>query len=102
MVLVPTHRAPTHPGEILSEEFLLPMNLTQRELARRLFVPYQRINGLVHRRRAVTPSLALRLSKFFGVSADFWLNLQLRWDLYHASQKETSVLGKIEAVRTVD
>jgi len=88
MIRVPTHRPPTHPGEMLLEEFLTPMGLTQRELADAIHVPYQRVNELIHGRRGVTPSTALRLSKFFGVSADFWLNLQLRWDLYHAQQAE--------------
>lgn len=95
MVRVPTHRAPTHPGEMLREEFLRPMGITQRELAQAIHVPYQRINELVNGRRGVTPSTALRLAKFFGVSADFWLNLQLRWDLYRARQAEASDLAAI-------
>ena len=87
MVRIPTHRQPTHPGEMLLEEFLTPMGITQQELANAIHVPYQRINEIVAR-RGVTPSTALRLAKFFGVSADFWLNLQLRWDLYNAQQTE--------------
>jgi addiction module HigA family antidote len=83
---VPTNRQPTHPGEMLLEEFLTPMGITQQELANAIHVPYQRINEIVRGRRGVTPSTALRLAKFFGVSADFWLNLQLRWDLYNASR----------------
>jgi plasmid maintenance system antidote protein VapI len=59
-------------------------------------VPYQRINEIVRGRRGVTPSTALRLAKFFGVSADFWLNLQLRWDLYNVQQSERSELERIE------
>ena len=82
MVGVPTHREPTHPGEMLLEEFLKPMNLTQRVLADGIHVPYQRINELVNKRRGETPSTALRLAKFFGMTPDFWMNLQLRWDLY--------------------
>ena len=69
---------------MLVEEFLRPMGLTQRDLAKAIHVPYQRINALVKGRRRVTPSTALRLAKYFGMSADFWMNLQLRWDLYHA------------------
>ena len=88
MVRIPTHRQPTHPGEMLLEEFLTPMGITQQELANAIHVPYQRINEIVRGRRGVTPSTALRLAKFFGVSADFWLNLQLRWDLYNAQQTE--------------
>lgn len=95
MIRVPTHRPPTHPGEMLLEEFLTPMGLTQRELADAVHVPYQRINEIIHQRRDVTPSTALRLAKFFGVSADFWMNLQLRWDLYHAQQVEQDDLKNI-------
>ena len=69
MVRIPTHRSPTHPGEILLEEFLRPMGLTQRELTANLHVPYQRINELVRGRRGVSPGTALRLAKFFGTSA---------------------------------
>ncbi len=95
MVRVPAHRAPTHPGEMLLEEFLIPMGLTQRELAIAIHVPYQRINEIVKGRRGITPSTALRLARFFGVSPDFWLNLQLRWDLYHAQQTEARALETI-------
>jgi addiction module HigA family antidote len=95
MIRVPTDRVPTHPGEMLLEEFLTPMGLTQRELADAIHVPYQRVNELVNGRRGVTPSTALRLAKFLGTSADFWMNLQLRWDLYFAQQDETRVLKSI-------
>jgi addiction module HigA family antidote len=83
MVRIPTNRAPTHPGEMLLEEFLMPMQITQRELADAIHVPYQRVNEIINQKRGVTPSTALRLARFFNVSADFWLNLQMRWDLYH-------------------
>ena len=95
MIRVPTHRPPTHPGEMLLEEFLIPLSLTQRELADAIRVPYQRINELIHGRRGMTPSTALRLAKFFEMSADFWMNLQLRWDLYHAQQAEQDDLKNI-------
>lgn len=96
MIRVPTDRTPTHPGEMLLEEFLNPMGLTQRELAQAIHVPYQRINDLVNGRRGVTPSTALRLAKFFGNTPDFWLNMQLRWDLYFAEKQETPVLESIK------
>lgn len=95
-MLTPTDRTPTHPGEMLLEEFLNPMELTQRELAQAIHVPYQRINDIVNGRRGVTPSTALRLAKFFGSIPDFWLTLQLRWDLYFAKKQETPVLETIE------
>ena len=96
MVLIPTNRVPTHPGEMLREEFLVPAGLTQRELATSIHVPYQRINDIVNGRRGITPSTALRLAKFFGNSADFWMNLQLRWDLYHARNDESKILTTIK------
>ena len=99
MVRVPTKRQPTHPGEMLLEEFLLPMNLTQRELAAAIRVPYQRLNEIVNGRRGVTPSTALRLAKFFGNSAGFWLSLQTRWDLYQAQQVEGDIIQSIEPYR---
>lgn len=92
---IPTHRPPTHPGEMLLEEFLVPMGMTQRELADQIHVPYQRINEVIGGRRGVTPSTALRLAKFFGTSPDFWITLQLRWDLYHAQQNEQDELKRI-------
>jgi addiction module HigA family antidote len=81
---------------MLLNEFLTPMRLTQRELADAIHVPYQRINEIINGRRGVTPSTALRLAKYFGVSADFWLSLQLRWDLYHTRQNETAALKAIQ------
>jgi addiction module HigA family antidote len=70
---------------MLLEEFLKPLELTQTELAERLGVSYPRVNELVHGKRAMTPDTALRLERLFGVEAQLWLNLQLRWDLYHAT-----------------
>lgn len=69
---------------MLKEEFLEPLGLTQRELAARLGVSYPRVNDLIHARRGVTPDTALRLEQLFGVEAQFWLNLQIAWDLYAA------------------
>ncbi len=95
MVRIPVHREPTHPGEMLIEEFLHPMQITQRELADAIHVSYQRVNELVNQKRGVTPGTALRLGKFFGMSADFWLNLQVRHDLYKAQKSESAALEKI-------
>lgn len=95
MIRVPT-RTPTHPGEMLMEEFLVPMKITQQDLAQEIHVPYQSINEIVNKQRGITPSTALRLGKFFGVSADFWMNLQLRWDLYHVKKDEADELKSIK------
>jgi addiction module HigA family antidote len=84
---------------MLLEEFLKPLGLSQKDLADGIRVPYQRVNELIRGRRGVTPSTALRLSRFFGTSPDLWLNLQLRWDLYHAQQSEASALRGIRQVR---
>jgi len=96
MIRVPTSRTPTHPGEMLLEEFLNPMNLTQRQLADAIHVPYQRVNDLVNGRRGITPSTALRLAKYFGTTPDFWMNIQMRWDLYFAKKQESPILKTID------
>ena len=80
---LPRNRPPTHPGEMLFEEFVKPLDLTQAELARRLGVSYPRLNEIIKGRRSVTPDTALRLSRVLGMSADFWLSLQQDWDLWH-------------------
>jgi addiction module HigA family antidote len=102
MVRIPTHREPTHPGEMLLEEFLAPMGITQRELAEAIHVPYQRVNEIVNKKRGVTPSTALRLAKFFGVSEDFWLGLQLRSDLHKTRKTEAKEIKAIRPMRAVD
>jgi antitoxin HigA-1 len=99
MVRIPAHRQPTHPGEMLREEFLLPMGITQRQLADAIHVPYQRINEIINGRRGITPATALRLARFFEMSPDFWMNLQLRWDLCHAQQTEVNDLMAIHPYR---
>jgi len=83
MVRIPTNGPPTHPGEMLLEEFLKPLGMTQAELAEEIGVSYPRINELIHGKRGITPDTALRLEQLFGMEAQFWLNLQLAWDLYH-------------------
>src|SRR3954468_5313320 len=90
MVRIPTHRAPTHPGEMLLEEFLKPMALTEVERAERLGVSYPRVNELIHGKRDMTPDTALRLERLLGVEAQVWLNLQLAWDLYHAKHSPSA------------
>lgn len=84
---------PIHPGEILREEFLAPLNMSANALAMELHVPAPRINDIVRQRRAVTPDTALRLARYFNTSAQFWLNLQSSFDL---KQTEIDVGHKIE------
>lgn len=84
---------PVHPGEILLEEFLKPMELSQNALAREIRVPPRRINEIVHGARRVTADTALRLSRFFGTSAEFWLGLQMDYDLDTESDR---LKGRLE------
>jgi addiction module HigA family antidote len=97
---IPRNRAPTSPGEMLLEEFLKPLGMTQVELAERIRVPYVRVNELVNGKRCVTPSTALRLSKAFGTSPEFWLNGQLALDLYRAINDKVEIkeVEKIEPI----
>ena len=96
MIRVPTNRQPTHPGEMLREEFLAPMQIDEQQLAESIHVSRERIKEIISERKSINPSIALRLAKYFGMSADFWMNLQLRWDLYQTQQAESEVL---EAIR---
>ena len=73
--------SPIHPGEILNEEFLKPLKITQYRLAKDISVPPRRINEIVHGLRAISPDTALRLSKYFGTSSEVWMNLQMKYDL---------------------
>ena len=92
---IPTHGPPTHPGEMLQDEFLTPIGMTPQDLAAALFVPYPEIAELVHRQRGITTELALRLAKYFTTSVGFWLNLQRVWDIYHAQRSEAAALEQI-------
>ena len=87
---LPENRPPTHPGEMLLEEFIKPLKLTQTEVARRLGVSYPRLNEIIKGRRRVTPDTALRLSQVIGMSADFWLGLQQDRDLWEAMNNPES------------
>ncbi len=79
--MIPKNRKPTHPGEILLEEFLKPMGVSQYRIATAIGVPPRRINEIVHGKRAITADTALRLSRYFGTSEPFWMNLQAHYDL---------------------
>lgn len=81
-------RSPTHPGEMLLEEFLKPMGLSQAEAARTMRISSNRLNELIRRKRGVTADTALRLARLLETSPEFWLNLQTSWDLWHAYRAE--------------
>jgi len=96
---LPKNRPPTHPGEMLLEEFLKPMKFTQSDFAVRLGVSFPRLNEIVKGRRGVTPDTALRLAKVLGMSAEFWLGLQANWDLWNAMHdKNYSDIEQLEPV----
>jgi len=94
---LPTHRAPTHPGEMLLEEFLKPLGISQSAFAIQLGVSFPRLNEVINARRSVTSDTALRLAQVTGMSADFWLGLQQDWDLWHALRsKEAAQISRLK------
>ena len=88
---------PVHPGEILFEEFLAPLALSQYQLAKEISVPPRRVNEIVHGQRRITADTALRLARFFGTSERFWLNLQARYDLEIEKDRLGSSTGQHQA-----
>jgi len=101
MVRIPTRGAPTSPGEMLLEEFLTPLGMTQTELAERIGVPINRVNEIIKGKRGITVDTALRLERLFGMDAQFWLNLQLAWELYHAQRAPAArEIKKIQRLKT--
>ena len=94
---LPTHRPPTHPGEMLREEFLTPLGISQSAFAIQLGVSFPRLNEVINAKRSVTPDTALRLAQVTGMSADFWLGLQQDWDLWHALRsKEAAQIARLK------
>lgn len=88
--MLPKYRKPTHPGEVLLEEFLAPKGMTQAKLAEKMGVSVQRVNTLINGKRDVTPETAILLSQVFGTSPEFWMSLQSAHDLFLARQEMTS------------
>lgn len=98
---LPLHRPPTRPGEMLLEEFIKPLGITQVEAAACLGISFPRLNEVIRGKRAVTSDTALRLARVIGMSADFWLGLQLDWDLWHAMHSsKASEIDRLEPLRT--
>ena len=101
MARLPSNRPPTHPGEMLLEEFLKPMGMTQVQLAESIYASYPRVNEIINGKRGITPDTALRLSALLGTSAEFWLNGQRNWDLWHAMRAPSArVLKKIRPAQS--
>ena len=101
MTTTDTHErlAPIHPGEVLQEDFLDGFRITQHRLAVSIGVPPRRINEIVHGKRGVSADTALRLGRFFGTSAQFWLNLQARYDLDVAEDRVGEQIAAIDPIR---
>ncbi len=89
--MLPKYRPPTHPGEMLLEEFLKPLNISQSSLARHLGWPYARLNEIINGKRGVSAVSALDLGEALMTGPEFWLNLQRDWDLWHSKQKHHMV-----------
>ncbi len=99
---LPANRPPTHPGEMLLEEFLKPLGISQSAFAVRLGISFPRLNEIIRGKRSVTSDTALRLAHVLGMSADFWLGLQQDWELWHALRsKEAAAIARLEPLRHV-
>ncbi len=94
--MIEIKRQPTHPGEILKEEFLVPLAITQSYLAKALDTSFRAVNELINEKRGITVEMALRLSKYFGTSPQLWLNLQNQYDLYRVSTKKSELFKKVK------
>ena len=99
MARLPSHRAPTHPGEMLLEEFLKPLEMTQVELSERIGVSYPRVNEIINGKRGVTPDTALRFAALFRTTPEYWLNGQMNWDLWQAKRWAGKEIGRIRPVK---
>jgi len=93
--MIKIKRQPTHPGKILREDFLLPMSLSQTELAQMLNTTFRTVNEILNEKRGISPEMAVRLARFFGTSEELWLNLQDQYDLYKVKERKQTELGKI-------
>jgi antitoxin HigA-1 len=97
---LPRQRPPTHPGQMLLEEFLKPLGVSHSALAARLGISFPRMNEIIRGKRSVTPDTALRLSRVVGMSPDFWLGLQQDWNLWHASRsKGAAAIDRLEPLK---
>lgn len=92
-------RQPTHPGVMLREEFVVPMGLTQVELAQRLKTTFRTVNEILNAKRNISPDIALRLARLLGTSEELWLNLQDQYDLHRAREKNKALLKSIKPLR---
>lgn len=89
-------RKPTHPGEVLKEDFMLPLGISQSQLAKEIGTTFRTINEIVNHKRNISPEMAIRLARYFGTSEELWLNLQNQYDLYNVKEKKKDVLQHIK------
>ncbi|MBI5233362.1 MAG: HigA family addiction module antidote protein [Deltaproteobacteria bacterium] len=89
-------REPTHPGKILNEDFLAPLGLSQTRLAREINTTFRTVNEMVNEKRSISPEMAIKLSRYFGTSAELWLNLQNQYNLYRISARKPEILERIK------
>ncbi|HZX35513.1 MAG TPA: HigA family addiction module antitoxin [Thermodesulfobacteriota bacterium] len=89
-------KEPAHPGRILSEDFLKPFGLSQTRLAKEINTTFRTVNEIVNEKRNISPEMAIKLSRYFGTSAEVWLNLQNQYDLYRVKIKKSGILGRIK------
>ena len=92
-------RKPTHPGEIVKEDFMVPLKLKQTELAKALKTSFRTINEILNEKRSISPEMALRLARFFGTTPDVWLGLQADYDLFKARLKSKKMIEEIKPLR---
>ncbi len=97
--MIKLKRAPTHPGQILKEDFLDEMNLSQTELASALGTTFRTINEIVNEKRSISTEMAIKLSRFFGTSVELWLNLQNQYDIFRISNKKKDSISKVKPFR---
>ena len=98
MPFIPKYRPPTHPGEMMLEEFLKPRNISRKAFAEAVGLPYGRVNKILNRKGTVTAAIAYRFSKYSGISPEFWLEGQMAWDMWHALRSEAAALERIQPV----
>ncbi|CAG1020877.1 putative HTH-type transcriptional regulator YbaQ [Patescibacteria group bacterium] len=96
--MIALKRKPTHPGEILKKEFLEPLGMTQSQLAKEIHTTFRTINEIVNEKRNISPEMAIRLSRYFGTSAELWLNLQNQVDLYVVKEEKMDTLKDIKPI----
>ncbi len=97
--MIKLKRSPTHPGQILKEDFLDEMNLSQTELASALGTTFRTINEIVNEKRSISTEMAIKLSRFFGTSVELWLNLQNQYDIFKISNKKKDSINKVKPFR---